>query len=38
MLCQKVQAIELYSCVPRIEKETSYTRQVGYDQAMVRFT
>lgn len=38
MLCQKVQAIELLSCVPRIEKETSYTRQVGYDQAMVRFT
>ena len=38
MLCQKVQAIEHYSCVPRIEKETSYTRQVGYDQAMVRFT
>ena len=38
MLCQKVQAIELYSCVPRIEKETSYTRQVGYDQAMVRFS
>jgi len=38
MLCQKVQAIELYSCVPRIEKETSYTRQVGFDQAMVRFS
>ena len=38
MLCQKVQAIQLLSCVPRIEKETSYTRQVGYDQAIVRFT
>jgi cytochrome P450 len=38
MLCQKVQAIELLSCVPRTEKETSYTRQVGYDQAMVRFS
>ena len=38
MLCQKVQAIELLSCVPRIEKETSYTRQVGYDLAMVRFS
>jgi cytochrome P450 len=38
VLCQKVDKIDLLSCVPRIEKETSYTRQVGYDLAMVRFT
>ena len=37
-LCQQVEKIDLHSCVPRIEKETSYTRQVGYDQAMVRFS
>ena len=37
-LRDQVNKIELLSCEPRIEKEISYTRQVGYDQAMVRFT
>jgi cytochrome P450 len=37
-LSVKVISIELISSVPRIEKEESYTRQVGYDQALVRFS
>jgi cytochrome P450 len=37
-LSVKVNSIELLSAVPRIEKEESYTRQVGYDQALVRFS
>jgi len=37
-LSVKVNSIELISSVPRIEKEESYTRQVGYDQALVRFS
>jgi len=37
-LSEQVKSIELISSVPRIEKEESYTRQVGYDQALVRFS
>ena len=32
-LSEQVKSIQLISAVPRIEKEESYTRQVGYDQA-----
>ena len=37
-LSVKVNSIELLSAVPRIEKEESYTRQVGYDQVVVEFS
>ncbi len=37
-LTEQVKSIELISAVPRIEKEESYTRQVGYDQALVKFS
>ena len=37
-LSEQVKSIELISAVPRIEKEESYTRQVGYDQALVKFS
>ena len=36
-LSEQVKSIELISAVPRMEKEESYTRQVGYDQAVVKF-
>ena len=36
-LSEQVKSIQLISAVPRIEKEESYTRQVGYDQALVKF-
>jgi cytochrome P450 len=35
-LCEQVKSIELISFEPRIEKEESYTRQVGYDQVVVK--
>ena len=37
-LSEQVKSIELISAVPRMEKEESYTRQVGYDQALVKFS
>ena len=37
-LSEQVKSIQLISAVPRIEKEESYTRQVGYDQALVKFS
>jgi cytochrome P450 len=37
-LSEQVKSIELISAEPRIEKEESYTRQVGYDQAVVKFS
>ena len=35
-LCEQVKSIELISFEPRIEKEESYTSQVGYDQVVVK--
>ena len=35
-LCEQVKSIELISFEPRIEKEESYTRQVGYDRVVVK--
>ena len=35
-LCEQVKRIELISFEPRIEKEESYTRQVGYDRVVVK--
>jgi len=37
-LSEQVKSIELISAVPRMEIEESYTRQVGYDQALVKFS
>ena len=37
-LAEQVKSIELISVVPRVENEESYTRQVGYDQALVKFS
>ena len=37
-LSEQVKSIDLISVVPRIEKEESYTRQVGYDHAIVKFS
>ena len=37
-LSEQVKSIELISAVPRMEEEESYTRQVGYDQAVVKFS
>ena len=37
-LAKQVKSIELISAVPRMEEEESYTRQVGYDQAIVKFS
>jgi cytochrome P450 len=37
-ISEQVKSIELISAVPRMEKEESYTRQVGYDQAVVKFS
>ena len=37
-LYKQVKSIQLISVVPRMEKEESYTRQVGYDQAVVKFS
>ena len=37
-LSEQVKSIELISAVPRMENEESYTRQVGYDQAVVKFS
>ena len=37
-LSEQVKLIELISAVTRMEKEESYTRQVGYDQAVVKFS
>jgi cytochrome P450 len=35
-LSDQVKNMELLSFEPRIEKENSYTRQVGYDQAVIK--
>jgi cytochrome P450 len=35
-LVSQVSQIELISCEPRMEKEQSYTRQVGYDRVVVK--
>ena len=37
-LAEQVKSIELISVVPRMENEESYSRQVGYDQALVKFS
>ena len=37
-ISEQVKSIELISVVPRMEKEESYSRQVGYDQALVKFS
>ena len=37
-LAEQVKSIELISAVRRMEEEESYTRQVGYDQAVVKFS
>ena len=37
-LAKQVKSIELISVVPRMENEESYSRQVGYDQALVKFS
>ena len=36
-LSDLVSGVELISYKPRVEKEKSYTRQVGYDQVLVKF-
>lgn len=36
-LCEQVESIELHEAVPELEQESSYTRQVGYKSATVRF-
>ena len=37
-LSEQVKSIELISAVPRMENEESYTRQVGYDKVLTRFS
>ena len=37
-LSEQVKSIQLISAVPRIENEESYTRQVGYDKVLTRFS
>ncbi|MDA7699523.1 cytochrome P450 [bacterium] len=37
-LSEQVKSIQLISVVPRIEKEESYTRQVGYDRVVVKLS
>ena len=37
-LSEQVKSIKLISVVPRMENEESYSRQVGYDQALVKFS
>ena len=37
-LSEQVKSIKLISVVPRMENEESYTRQVGYDKALVKFS
>jgi cytochrome P450 len=37
-LCKQVKSINLISSEPRIEKEESYTRQVGYDRVVVKIS
>ena len=36
-LCKQVERIELIDAVPRMEEESSFSRQVGYESATVRF-
>jgi len=37
-LTEQVKQIELISSEPRIEREESYTRQVGYDRVVVKLS
>lgn len=36
-MSEQVRKVEMTSCKARIEEEESYTRQVGYDQVLVKF-
>ncbi len=35
-LCDRVERVELIKAVPKVEKESSFTRQVGYESVLVR--